>query len=297
MHSSWQRWRWSRARRASTANSTRDRTISLYNIHTKETLTIQYMKGGKRIPEAMEKINWILRDWRKDETTEMDPDLIDLIWEIHNELGSAEPIHIISGYRSRATNEMLRKTVGGQASQSRHILGKAADVHFPDVPVKQAALLRADPRARRRRLLSDLGHPVRAPRYRPRARLAAPAARRAGAAVPQRPHPARAGRRRADHQGRRAPGRARQHGAGHADRRLPRAAQRSPRRRCQVASLTPSLPQLLSPPRLDRAAAAVSARTRATASAPGSRRWRLRPAARVCWRRRLRPCAPAVLTT
>ena len=75
----------------------------------------------------------------------MDPDLIDLVWEIHNELGSAEPIHIISGYRSRGTNDMLRKTVGGQASQSRHILGKAMDVHFPDVPVKKlrySALIR-----------------------------------------------------------------------------------------------------------------------------------------------------------
>jgi hypothetical protein len=75
----------------------------------------------------------------------MDPALIDLLWEIHTELGSREPIHIISGYRSRSTNEMLRKTVGGQASQSRHILGKAADVHFPDVPLKMlrySALIR-----------------------------------------------------------------------------------------------------------------------------------------------------------
>jgi uncharacterized protein YcbK (DUF882 family) len=95
------------------------------------------MKDGRRIPEAMRKINWILRDWRKDQAIEMDPDLVDLLWEIHEELGSAEPIHIISGYRSPATNEMLRKTVGGQASHSRHILGKAADVHFPDVPLSR----------------------------------------------------------------------------------------------------------------------------------------------------------------
>jgi uncharacterized protein YcbK (DUF882 family) len=122
---------------APTANTTRDRTISFYNIHNKETLTIQYMKAGKRLPEAMQKINWILRDWRKDEATQMDPELIDLLWEVHAELGSTEPIHIISGYRSRDTNNMLRRTVGGQASESRHILGKAADVHFPDVPIRQ----------------------------------------------------------------------------------------------------------------------------------------------------------------
>ena len=112
------------------------RTLSLYNIHTKERLTSVYKKNGKYVPEEMQKINWVLRDWRKDETTTMDPELVDLLWEIHSELGSKEPIHIISGYRSRGTNEMLRRSVGGQASQSRHILGKAADVHFPDVPIR-----------------------------------------------------------------------------------------------------------------------------------------------------------------
>jgi uncharacterized protein YcbK (DUF882 family) len=117
-----------------TANS--ERTIRLYNIHTKEALTSPYKKNGKYVAAEMEKINWIMRDWRKDEATAMDPELIDLLWEMHSELGSTEPIHVISGYRSRNTNELLRKTVGGQASQSRHILGKAADVHFPDVPVK-----------------------------------------------------------------------------------------------------------------------------------------------------------------
>jgi hypothetical protein len=40
---------------------------------------------------------------------------------------------------------MLRRTVGGQASQSQHITGKAIDVHFPDVPIRQmrySAMLR-----------------------------------------------------------------------------------------------------------------------------------------------------------
>jgi uncharacterized protein YcbK (DUF882 family) len=101
------------------ANSDRARTIALYNIHTKETLTVLYKQDGRYIPEAMEKINWALRDWRKNEPAKMDPALVDLLWEVHTELGSNEPIHIISGFRSRGTNEMLRRTVGGQASESR----------------------------------------------------------------------------------------------------------------------------------------------------------------------------------
>ena len=121
---------------AAGTNADAQRTLSLYNIHTKETLTSVYKKNGKYVPEEMQKINWLLRDWRKDEATTMDPELVDLLWEIHSELGSKAPIHIISGFRSHTTNEMLRRTVGGQASQSRHILGKAADVHFPDVPLR-----------------------------------------------------------------------------------------------------------------------------------------------------------------
>ncbi len=127
------------------ADANSARTISLHNIHTKDTITVIYKKRGRYIPSAMKKINWVLRDWRRDEPTKMDPKLIDILWEMHTELGSQKPIHVISGYRSSKTNNMLRKTRGGQAKRSRHILGKAADVHFPDVPIKRlrySALIR-----------------------------------------------------------------------------------------------------------------------------------------------------------
>lgn len=121
------------------------RTIAFTNIHTKETISVLYKRNGSYIPEAMDKIDWVMRDWRRNEKTKMDPHTIDILWEMHTELGSKEPISIICGYRSRATNEMLRKTVGGQASESQHITGKAVDVTFPDVPLKQirySALIR-----------------------------------------------------------------------------------------------------------------------------------------------------------
>ena len=121
------------------------RTISLYHIHTKETITITYKKDGKYLPKALKKLNWFLRDWRENKETEMDPKSIDLLWEMHTELGSKEPIHIICGYRSDKTNNMLRQTRGGQAKKSYHIRGKAIDAAFPDIPVKQmrySALIR-----------------------------------------------------------------------------------------------------------------------------------------------------------
>jgi len=113
------------------------RTLSIYNTHTKNTVTITFKKDGEYLPDGLKQINHVMRDWRRDEPTEMDPELIDLIWQLHRELGSQKPVHLISGYRSRKTNESLRRKGGGQARNSRHILGKAADIHFPDVSVKR----------------------------------------------------------------------------------------------------------------------------------------------------------------
>ncbi|GAB4235403.1 MAG: hypothetical protein Kow0032_19920 [Methyloligellaceae bacterium] len=113
------------------------RTLTIYNIHTKETAEITFKKDGEFLPEGLKQINHIFRDWRRNEETEIDPELVDLVWQLHRELGSREPVHLISGYRSRKTNESLRRRGGGQASKSRHILGKAADIHFPDVPIKE----------------------------------------------------------------------------------------------------------------------------------------------------------------
>lgn len=121
------------------------RTISLYHIHTKETLTVTYKKGGRFVDDALKKINWLMRDWRENTQVKIDPTLIDLLWEMHTELGSKKPIHIICGHRSAKTNNMLRRTRGGQAKRSFHISGKAIDASFPDVPVKRmrySALIR-----------------------------------------------------------------------------------------------------------------------------------------------------------
>lgn len=114
-----------------------ERTLTIFNIHTKETVTAVFKRNGRYVEAGVEKLNHIMRDHRRNEATKMDRGLFDVLWQIHSELGSKAPIHLISGYRSSATNEMLRRSVGGQASKSRHILGKAADVHFPDIPLKQ----------------------------------------------------------------------------------------------------------------------------------------------------------------
>lgn len=113
------------------------RTISLHNIHTHDDITITYKKNGRYDDAALKKLNYFLRDWRKDEEVRMDPQLIDMLWEVHQEVGSKGPIHIICGYRSPATNSMLRSRSGGVARTSLHMQGKATDFTIPDVPVEK----------------------------------------------------------------------------------------------------------------------------------------------------------------
>jgi uncharacterized protein YcbK (DUF882 family) len=112
------------------------RTLSMFNIHTKEAITVTFKRDGKFDADALKQLNHFMRDWRKDESRDMDPELIDLIWTLHQSLGSKEPVKLICGYRTASTNEKLRRRGGGQAKASQHILGKAADIVFPDVAVK-----------------------------------------------------------------------------------------------------------------------------------------------------------------
>jgi uncharacterized protein YcbK (DUF882 family) len=111
------------------------RTLSLYHVHTRESLVITYKRNGRYLPSALEKINYIMRDWRKNQSTVIDPMIVDLMWELHADLGSKSPIHIICGYRAASTNAMLKKIGRNVAKQSMHIRGKAIDLYFPDVAV------------------------------------------------------------------------------------------------------------------------------------------------------------------
>jgi uncharacterized protein YcbK (DUF882 family) len=121
------------------------RTISLHHIHTNEDLTITYKVNGRYDESALTKIDNLLRDWREEKPIRMDPHLIDLLWEVHREVGSKEPIWIVCGYRSPSTNSSLRRHSSGVAKFSQHMNGKAIDFYIPGVPLDQlrAAGLRA----------------------------------------------------------------------------------------------------------------------------------------------------------
>lgn len=129
---------------APTAASAETRTLKLYFVHTKERAEITFKRNGSYLQSGLNELNRFLRDWRRNEPTRMDPRLMDLLWETYQSVGARDYIHVVSAYRSPATNSMLRSRSSGVAEKSQHTLGRAVDFFIPGVPVSRlrAAALR-----------------------------------------------------------------------------------------------------------------------------------------------------------
>lgn len=121
--------------------SAETRTLKLYNTHTHERVSITFKKNGRYLSSGLRELNRFLRDWRRNEITKMDPKLFDLVWEVYQKAGTSKPIHVVSGYRSPATNNMLRRRSRGVAKTSQHTRGRAMDFFIPGVNVAELRAL------------------------------------------------------------------------------------------------------------------------------------------------------------
>ena len=111
------------------------RTLTFHHLHTGEDITITFKRDGRYDEAALKKLDWFMRDWRKQQSTHMDPHLFDLLWAAYRELGATQPIQVVCGYRSPGTNAMLRARSSGVAQFSQHTLGHAMDFFIPGVPL------------------------------------------------------------------------------------------------------------------------------------------------------------------
>jgi uncharacterized protein YcbK (DUF882 family) len=128
--------------RAQAAGVTRapERTLSFFHTHTGERLKVAYCCGGEYQTDGLQEVNHILRDFRVNETKAIEPGLLDLLFELGGTLGTDQPFHVISGYRSPQTNMMLRERGGaatGVASHSLHMVGQAIDIRVPGVTIER----------------------------------------------------------------------------------------------------------------------------------------------------------------
>jgi len=122
---------------ASVTAPVRDRELSFYNTHTGEKLSATFWSDGNYLDDGIEQISWLLRDHRAGSASSIDPKLLDLLHQLQTKVEHQGEFHVISGYRSPVTNDMLNKRSSGVAKRSYHMLGQAIDVRLPGFDTPQ----------------------------------------------------------------------------------------------------------------------------------------------------------------
>ena len=110
--------------------------MTFYHTHTGEGLEINYSCQGCA-PAALNKLNNFLRDFRTGDVHPIDPQLLNILYAIQQQSGSRGVIEIISGYRSRQTNNILRAKSSGVARKSLHMKGQALDIRLADLKTRE----------------------------------------------------------------------------------------------------------------------------------------------------------------
>jgi len=110
--------------------------LRLSNLHTGETLSIVYRIGNVYLPEALEKLNYFLRDHNTQDVVHYEPKEFDVLHAVMSRLGRTNGlIDVLCGYRTPETNEALRNESAhsGVAEHSQHMEGHAIDMRVPGV--------------------------------------------------------------------------------------------------------------------------------------------------------------------
>jgi len=110
--------------------------LSFEHAHTGDKLKLTYFEQGSYIKDALQEINYLLRDYHTDDIHPIDTALLDQLFDLKQTLGVNKPFHIVSGYRSPFTNAQLRKHSHGVAEHSFHMQGRAIDIRLEGVPIK-----------------------------------------------------------------------------------------------------------------------------------------------------------------
>jgi len=106
------------------------RRLAFDNLHTGETLDVAYWENGVYVPDALQAVNYVLRDHRNNEVHTIEPHLLDLLTALSHRLEATPKFEVISGYRSPATNALLHAESGEVAVGSLHMQGEAIDIRM-----------------------------------------------------------------------------------------------------------------------------------------------------------------------
>ena len=118
-------------------NSPSHKMLAFHNTHTGDRLNLTYFEQGRYIKDALHEINLLFRDYHDGTVHPIDPALLDLLYDLKHTLEVRKPFHIVSGYRSPATNADLRKHSDGVAKNSLHMQGKAIDIRIEGLDTRR----------------------------------------------------------------------------------------------------------------------------------------------------------------
>lgn len=118
-------------------NSPSHKVLAFHNTHTGDQLKLTYFEQGRYIKDALHEINHLFRDYHDGSVHPIDPALLDQLYDLKHTLEVRKPFHIVSGYRSPATNADLRKHSDGVAKNSLHMEGRAIDIRIEGLDTRR----------------------------------------------------------------------------------------------------------------------------------------------------------------
>ncbi|EYD78082.1 hypothetical protein Rumeso_00318 [Rubellimicrobium mesophilum DSM 19309] len=119
-----------------------DSYLDVTNQNTGEHLALRFLDDGNYDRRAIRRLDWLFRDWREDKHPEIDPRIywgLAALSDAARRDGQSGRITLLSGYRTKRTNNMLRQQGKGAASNSFHTHRRAADIRLDGVPMEQVA--------------------------------------------------------------------------------------------------------------------------------------------------------------
>jgi uncharacterized protein YcbK (DUF882 family) len=108
--------------------------LNLINANTKDEVTFHFGKNHRLRSQEVFKLNHFLKDWRTNEIKNFDAIVLNdflKICSLCSGRSGALKVSVHSGFRSKETNEYLRRKSHKVARNSMHILGKAIDFSVP----------------------------------------------------------------------------------------------------------------------------------------------------------------------
>lgn len=112
------------------------RTLSVVRPASGERAKVLYWKDGEVIDAAYQELCHLLRDVNGKATAPIDPKLLETLWGTQAFIaryGLEQPLEILSGYRTAASNKRLIESGVPAARQSLHMVGKAADIRVANL--------------------------------------------------------------------------------------------------------------------------------------------------------------------